>query len=314
VADVAEDITIVGAGLVGAAYLGAAADDALRTARVVFCSTTNAGIADHVRALNPAATVRVSEEGEYKPRTFRPDMYRRMADAVIDAARGGPGVVMLAPGSAVVVDRVTQLVLAGARAAGLRVRILPGVSSIESVLAELEYDVSAGLQVVLAQRLVLERVQLNPGLASLVLQPAYYDTSFFAGAPHSAEGRFDDLTRQLGLAFTPDAPMALVATATEIGAAASVLWFRLASLNRLHRVLSPRQTLFIPPERAPTTDDAFAARVASWDTVATYLEHDARGAISQQSRREIAGQAVALPPELREESSRLAERWKARPR
>jgi precorrin-6B methylase 1 len=310
----AEDITIVGAGLVGAAHLGAAADDAVRSARVVFCSTTNAGIADHVRAVNPAATVRFSEEGEYKPRMYRPDMYRRMADAVLEAARGGPGVVMLAPGSAVVVDRVTQLVLEGARAAGMSVRILPGVSSIESVLAQLEYDVAAGLQVVLAQRLVLERVQLNPALAALVLQPAYYDTSFFAGAPHSAAGRFDALTRQLGRAFTPDAPMALVATATEAGAAASVLWFRLGSLGQLHRVLSPRQTLFIPPERAPTTDEAFAARVASWDTCATHLERDANGAISQQSRREIAGEAAGLPPELQEESARLAERWKTRPR
>jgi precorrin-6B methylase 1 len=308
------DITIVGAGLLATRHLNGAADDAIRSARVVFCSTTNTGVAEHVRALNPTAAIRFSEENEYRLRMYRPDMYRRMAQVVVDAAREGPGVIMLAPGSAVVVDLVTQLVLDGARDAGLRVRILPGVSSIESVLAEVEYDVSDGLQVVLAQRLVLHHLELNPSIASIVLQPAYYDTLFFAGAPRSAAGRFDALEQHLARTLTRDAPMALVVTPTELDAAAGVFWFRLGSFARLHRALSPRHTLFIPPERPAPADEAFAARITSLDACLSRVEVDGRGAIAQQSRREVHGELADIPPELQAEAAALAERWRSRRR
>jgi precorrin-6B methylase 1 len=309
-----EDIAIVGAGLCGSWHLSRAADDAIRSARVVFCSTYNTGIGDHVRALNPAAVVRFSEENEYQLRMYRPDMYRRMAEVVIAAAREGPGVVVLAPGSAMVVDLVTQFVLDGARDAGLRVRILPGISSIESVLAEVEYDVSDGLQVVLAQKLVLHRLELNPSIASIVLQPAYFDTLFFVGAPQSVEGRFDALEHQLARTFGPDAPMALVITPTEADGAASVFWFRLGTFGQLRRALSPRHTLFVPPERPAPTDDAFAARTASWEECLSRVEVDSRGTILQQKRREIHAGHLDVPPELRADSDRLAERWRSRRR
>lgn len=311
---VTEHITIVGVGLLGVQHMSGEAEDAVRAARVVFCSTYNAGMVEHVRVLHPGADVRSSEDDEYRVGMHRPDMYLRMARVVLDAAREGPGVVMLAPGSAVVVDLVTQRVLEGAREAGLGVRILPGISSIESVLAELEYDVSSGVQVVLAQKLVLHRIELDPAIAALVLQPAYFDTLHFAGAPCSREGRFDALAEQLARTRSQDAPMALVITPTHAGAAASVFWFRLGSMGRLHRALSPRHTLFAPPERAPEADPAFAARIASWDALLARVERADGGALRQQKRRDVAAGALDVPDELREESERLAARWRARVR
>jgi siroheme synthase len=309
-----EDITIIGAGLLGARHLGQAAVDVLRTARLVFGSAYNTGMADHVRALNPQATIRPSEENEYLLGMYRPDMYRRMANAVVEAARAGPGVVLLCPGSAVVVDLVTQFVLEGAREAGLRVRILPGISSVESVLAEVGYDVSGGLQVVIAQKLVLYRLELNPSIASIVLQPAYFDTLFFAGAPRSESGRYDALEQQLARTLSPDAPMALVITPTDQDESASVFWFRLGSFGQLHRALSPRDTLFVPPERPASADPAFASRIASWQECLSRIEVDGQGAIAQQKRREVHEGLRGLSPALQAEAAALAERWRLRSR
>jgi precorrin-6B methylase 1 len=309
-----EEITIVGAGLLGTAHLGRAAEDAIRAARVVFYSSYNAGMADHVRRLNATAAVRLSEENEYRLGMYRPDMYRRMADAVIAEAREGPGVVVLAPGSGLVVDLVTQLVFDGARAAGLGVRALPGISSIEAVLAEVEYDAAAGLEVLLAQKLVLHGRELDPTIASIVLQPAYFDTLHYLGAPISRAGRFDALAAQIGRTLGPDAPMALVITPTVPGDAASVFWLRLAELGRLHAVLSPRHTLFVPPERPAPIDGAFAARVESWQTCLGHVDVDAGGTIAQQKRREIHAGRLDLPADLRAESELLAARWRARRR
>jgi precorrin-6B methylase 1 len=309
-----EDITIIGAGLYGTLHLTREAEDALRAAQVVFCSAYNAGIEAHVRALCPTAEIRSSEEGEYRVGMFRPDMYRRMAQVVLDAAREGGDVVVLAPGSAMVVDMVTQRIIEGAREAGLTVRVVPGISSIESVLAEVGYDASAGLQIVLAQRLVLERIELHPAIASLVLQPAYFDTLHFAGAPRSREGRFTALEAQLRRTLSADAPMALVITPADVGAPASVFWLRLGSMHRLEGLLSPRHTLFVPPERAPDVDAAFAARIASWDECLSRVELGADGAVLQQDRRAIHAGRATVPADLAAESDALAQRWRDRAR
>jgi precorrin-6B methylase 1 len=310
----AADITIIGAGLLGTRHLGQAAVAVLRAARLVFCSAYNTGMAEHVRALNPRAIVRPSEENEYRVGMYRPDMYRRMASAVLDAAHAGPGVAVLCPGSAVVVDLVAQFILQGARDAGLRVDILPGISSIEAVLAEVGYDVSDGLQVVIAQKLVLHRLELNPSIASIVLQPAYFDTLFYAGAPHSTDGRYELLQQQLARTLSPEAPMALVITPTDPDESASVFWFRLGSFGQLHRVLSPRHTLFVPPQRPAATDPAFASRIASWHECLARIEVDGRGMIRQQKRSEAQTCLRDLPPGLQAEAAALAERWRLRSR
>jgi hypothetical protein len=108
--------------------------------------------------------------------------------------------------------------------------------------------------------------------------------------------------------------MALVIVPTELGDTASVFWFRLGNLGRLHHVISPRHTLFVPPEQIPVTDDAFATRVGAWDACLLEVELDERGAIRQMDRREVLGRELDAPPELREESDALAERWRARRR
>ena len=108
--------------------------------------------------------------------------------------------------------------------------------------------------------------------------------------------------------------MALVITATEPDEAASVFWFRLGSFGHLYRALSPRHTLFIPPERTAPADPAFAARIASWDQCLSRIEVDGQGAIAQQRRREVHACLHDLPPGLRAEAEALAERWWLRSR
>jgi precorrin-6B methylase 1 len=318
-------ITLAGAGLRGAWHLSREAEAAVRRARAVFYSTTNAGIAEHVRTLNGTATLRSTEQNEYRIGDYRPDMYRRMAALVLDAAAEGPGIVVLCPGSAMVVDLVSQLVLEGAQRLGLSVVVLPGISSVETVLAAVGYDVAEGVQVVLAQNLVLRRLELSPAIASIVMQPAYFDTRFFLGGPRSLEGRFDALQAQLGRSLSPRAPMAFVVTPTELGSEATLFWFRLANFGQLHRVLSPQHTLFVPPEQPASIDEGFRARIESWDACLAHVErssgtaHGVRATgtatmIPQQKRRDAAARTAELPAELRDEASLLAERWRMRAR
>jgi len=114
--------------------------------------------------------------------------------------------------------------------------------------------------------------------------------------------------------LTRDAPMALVITPTDLDEAPSVFWFRLRSLGRLHRALSPRHTLFVPAERPAPIDAAFATRIASWEECLSRVEVDGRGTVVQQGRREVAGSFPDLPPDLQAESIALDRSWRSRPR
>ena len=308
------DLTVIGAGLLGPWHLTGEAEGCLRRARVVYCSVYNEDIADRVRCLNAEAPIRFEEEQEYRPGMFRPAMYRRMANAVVEEAARGPGVVALHPGSAMVVDLVTQFILEEAAAIGLRTRIVPGISSIECVLSTLQYDASDGLQIVLAQKLVLGGPPLSPKLATILLQPAYYDTLFFAGAPRSLEGRFDELQRHLSRIWTLEAPMALLTVPTHDDRRGRVFWFRLANLGRLYGALSPLQTLFVPPARALPDDRGFAARLRSWTGLLSRVERGASGELAQHSADEMYGGPLIADEDLVADDALLAARWEKRGR
>jgi hypothetical protein len=93
-----------------------------------------------------------------------------------------------------------------------------------------------------------------------------------------------------------------------------------AGLQAAH-MLSPRHTLFVLPQLPAARDEAFAARIASWDECLKRVEVDDRGTMRQMQRREIEGRPLDVsddgadvPADLRRESVELAERWRLRSR
>jgi precorrin-2 methylase len=310
-ADSRPDIVIVGAGLQGYAQLTREALATLRSARQVFFSGYNGDLRFEAAALCPQATVSDLEEGEYVAGTYRPSMYERLARRVIEAARAGPGVVVLQPGSAMVVDTVTQVILSEAATLGLDVQVVPGVSSLETVLVATGYDAAGGLQVLLAQDLVLRRRRLDPTLTAIVMQPGYYDTLWWAGAARSRPDRFVDLATALGRAYPPETPMALVLSplAPE-DPVATTFWFRMRDLADLHRLISPFHTLFIPQRETVPEDSAFRERIDSWAATLERFECDEDGRPRQEPPSYwFSPSASDVPERLVRQSRELALQW-----
>lgn len=307
------DIAIVGAGLKQYAQLTLEAIAMLRTARVIFHSGFNGDLGALSVRWNPAATVCNLDEPEYAVGTYRPDMYVRMASVVVGEASRGPGVVVLQPGSAVVVDSVTEGILKSAAERGLSVAIMPGVSCIEAVLGEVAYDAGAGVQVVQAQKLVLHRYALNPALAAVIIQPGYYDTRWWAGIGRSTAARFVALHDHLRTVYRADAEMAFVLSPIQPGQPGSVFWFVLGDMPALHRLISPFHTLFIPPAADTDVDEAFLQRIDSWDAVIASFERGPDGRpVIEQFARAWDPNAVELPADLIVRAERIAAQWARR--
>ncbi|WP_168991640.1 hypothetical protein [Paraburkholderia sp. UYCP14C] len=123
-------------------------------------------------------------------------MYRAMASRVVGAARESGAVVLIEPGSPVVTDLLTRSVLEAAHGAGLRTRIVAGISCLEHLCIAFGIDPSSGLQTVLAQELVARRIRLSAGLDTVVIQPGYFDTrSGRACTCENAPSRFSKQAR-----------------------------------------------------------------------------------------------------------------------
>ncbi len=311
------DITLLGSGLRALDHLTPEAIACLRGARVILHSQYSRDLLGELRALNSSARLLCQEDGEYLVGQYRPQMYARIAARVLAEAAEGPGVVALHPGSTMVVDAIARHVLAGAHARGLRVRVVPGISCIEYVLAELGWDVADGLHVILAQQLVLQQRRLDATQAALVIQPGYYDTRWFAGAPRAAQGRFDALQACLAASYPDDTPMALVLAPVGRDDVAQTLWFRLGSFAQLEAEISPFHTLFIPPRARPGVDAAFAQRIDSWDALCEQVQLDDYGLPRQVDPRvwfagASTGEGGGVDSRLRAESERLAAAWPTR--
>jgi len=294
------DITVVGAGVDRWNQLTAEGAAALRVARTVFHARYHG--APPAGLLGPGVTVVDLDAGAYRDGEFRPDMYRRMAERILRTAAdvAARPVVVAQPGSAVVVDTVTDLLLDLAPRRGRSVRVVPGVSSIEAVLALLGHDPADGLQVHLAQRLVLHRVRLDPTLATIVLQPGVYDTRWWFGAAGSRPGRFDALVDALVRWLPADAPVAVVVTPFA-GSPGAVTWVRLDRLGELPGMPAPMHTLFVPACSPRAVDEAFERRIDDPAAASAWLD-PAAGA---EQRYEPA----PLPAVLRHDAEQLARWW-----
>jgi precorrin-2 methylase len=307
------DLHLIGCGLRSLDHLTREADGILRRARVIFHSIYNRDLLADLQRMNPDARLLCQEDGEYIVGQYRPDIYRRIADRVFEEALRGPGVAVLHPGSAVLVDAIGRHLVSRGVDAGIGVRIVPGISSVEFVLCEMAWDPADGLQVILAQNLVLGARRLDPTQAAIVIQPGYYDTRWFVGAPFSAPGRFDALARALGASHAPEAPMALVLAPVAASETAQVLWFRLGQLEQVSPVISPFHTLFIPPAQSPRTDAEFARRIDSWPDALQHLAPGTYGSPRQVDPRVwFEHGANLLAPELIADSHALANAWRQR--
>jgi precorrin-4 methylase len=67
-------------------------------------------------------------------------------------------------------DSVAQNVIRYAQQSGIPFRVVPGISSIDTLVCDLGWDMAPGLHIYQASRLVAAQVELRPDVAAIVLQ------------------------------------------------------------------------------------------------------------------------------------------------
>ena len=254
------DIYIVGLGISAVRHVTREVEAAIRQSREVFFVAPFFGIEEYLRSLCNQVTDLYYKA--YHQDVSRVLAYDVMASAVIEAAFDHPPVTFAVGGHPLVYVFPSQQILAASQFLNLRVKVMPGISALDTILVDLNLDPSVqGLQMYEATDLLLRRRPLQPDVPCLIWQVGTVGTNLFSYSISKPE-RFANFKSYL-LEFYPGShPVTGIYSSTHPIMPSILKTFPIAELDTQSHLLHQSLTLYIPPVRIrPVADEAMIRRL-----------------------------------------------------
>jgi hypothetical protein len=258
------DIWIAGLGVQTATQVTGEVEQAIRASREVLYADTGVATRAFLSALCPRVTALYDES--YREEYSRTGAYEHMAELVVQAALDHPPVTFAIHGHPLVAALPPFLVMERAKARGLRVRVLPGVSSIDTIMADLRLDpVVHGIQMYEATDLLLRRRPLQPDVPALIWQIGPLETCLHTMRVSRPE-RFDRFLAHLRLFYSARHEVVAIYCAPHAVMPPTILRFALEDMGSRAAEIHAGFSLYIPPVSArPILDDDLLQKLYSVD-------------------------------------------------
>jgi hypothetical protein len=170
------DLYIAGLGLQTVTQITREVEEVIRQSREVLYLDTGAATRQHLETLCPRVTALFDES--YREERPRLNAYEHMAIRVIEAALDHPPVTFAIHGHPLVAAHPPFLVLELARALGLHTKVLPGISALDTIFADLRLDpVVHGVQMYEATDMLLRRRPLHNDVPAIIWQIGPLETA-----------------------------------------------------------------------------------------------------------------------------------------
>lgn len=164
------DIYLLGAGIHSTLHFSIETIQALESSRTVFVLHDDLSVHEYIRK-NYCSDVRDLAK-LYTGQNIRADVYRSISDLLVKEAIEKPGVSFIVHGHPLFLVSATEYTLDLARNKGLRVLVLPAISSFDTILCALEIDYGYGLQIFDSTTLIQHNWDINPEVPMLLFQLA----------------------------------------------------------------------------------------------------------------------------------------------
>ena len=256
------DIWIAGLGIQTVNQVTCEVEHALRAAREILYLDTGVATRHYLEGLCPCVTSLYEQSyGEEMPRV---NAYEHMAICVVEAALDHPPVAFAIHGHPLVAVHPPFLVLEIANALGLSVEVLPGISSIDTLFADLRIDpVVHGVQMYEATDLLLRRRSLQNDVPAIIWQVGTLETGLHSLRVSKPE-RFARFLAYLRQYYPARHEVAAVYCSPHPILPSAILRFALEDLPQHAAELHAGFTLYIPPATGrPVQDWDLAARLYS---------------------------------------------------
>ena len=251
------DIAVVGLGISGAHHLTREVEETIRRCTKLFVTDTGSGLLDYVADLGPEV-VDLSAAAETVE--HRVVAYRRMAAEVVSAALEQPPVCFATYGHPTMYCYPTTLIERAALVLDLKVRVLPGVSFLDTLLSDLRLDPGFdGLQLYEATDLLVRRRPLQPDVSAVITQAPMVANAY----NRPADRRLDHLQllqHYLEETYPTTHEIVVVTSAPHPLLEPEMNVVPLGSLAAALLAATQLCTLYIPPvSHRPVADEALAA-------------------------------------------------------
>jgi uncharacterized protein YabN with tetrapyrrole methylase and pyrophosphatase domain len=233
------------------------AEVALHECRTRFYMHSDAEVRQYLHSL-PGRAVDVFTF--YNENESRLGAYRRIAAVTLDTAQKDPPVCVALYGHPLVLSTLSTMVMCGADWLRLETTVVPGVSSLDTVIADLRLDPgAAGIQLQEATDLLLYRRTLDPQLGLLIFQVPQLGTVLHSSS-ESLPQRFRPFLQYLMVFYPAGHPMYLVRSAQKRSDRPQLHMLLLSADTNLAERLAPETTIYIPPVIGTLAEDSRVRR------------------------------------------------------
>jgi Tetrapyrrole (Corrin/Porphyrin) Methylases len=256
------DLWIAGLGIQTVAHVTREVEQAIRASREVLYLDTGVATRPFLEGLCPRVTPLYQQSySEERPRV---NAYEHMAACVIDAAMDHPPVTFAIHGHPLVAVHAPFLVLELARALDLRVAVLPGISGIDTILADLCIDpVVHGVQMYEATDLLLRRRPLQPDVPAILWQIGPLETALHTMRVSRPE-RFQRFVAHLRQFYPASHEVAAIYCSPHPLVPARILRFALEDMGQYAEEIHAGFTLYVPPSGSrPVLDRELMEKIYS---------------------------------------------------
>jgi uncharacterized protein YabN with tetrapyrrole methylase and pyrophosphatase domain len=266
----AVDLYLLGRGVAkGVEQMTLEAIRALEKSRVVF------DLSGDARSLRKLHGNVIDLAAEYWSGGLNTDVYARLEQRVLAEIRqNGPTVALVVDGHPLMGEGINWNLLRKARRRRMNVVAMPGVSSLDTMMIDVGFDLSDGAQIVEANDLLISGITLDPQLQTYVLQVAKFGTWFISReTKRNLPGRYAPLRDYLTRFYPPESVVTLIVS---MGASSIRRRVALRDLDDarafLHRHQHHGLTLHIPACGGRIANEQFADDLEKFDHLLTIAE------------------------------------------
>lgn len=262
------DIWIAGLGLQTVSQVTREVEYAIRSSREVLYLDTGVATRSFLESLCPRITSLYEES--YAEEDPRVNAYQHMAARVVDAALDHPPVTFAIHGHPLVATHPPFLVLELANVLDMRVTVLPGISAIDAILADLRIDpVIHGIQMYEATDLLLRRRPLQSDVPAIIWQIGPLETGLHTMAVSRPE-RFARFIAYVRKYYPPQHEVAAIYCSPHPILPPAILRFALEDMGNYAREFHAGFTLYVPPAASrPIQDYDLLAKLYSVEHLRT---------------------------------------------
>lgn len=240
------DIFIIGTGVIPGAHLTREAEAAIRSSNEVLFVDKSFGIEELLASVG-AKKITDLHAVSYREGDNRLDAYRAMASLVVDAALDHGPVTFALYGHPLVYALPPFIVVAAAEAVGLNVKILAGISSLDTMFVDLRIDpCTQGVQMYEATDLLLRQRPLQPDVPCFIWQIGTVGSRIYSEQRSKPE-RFSEIKSYLGKFYPDHHEMVAIYSPSIPLAPALLTYFTLDTIESVADELHQGVTVYIPP-------------------------------------------------------------------